>query len=104
MPVANALANATGLGRSLQFVTTNYSESITIEGLPVANSAGIIVTGAGQNVALFAFSARPTQGYISIVKIGGDQNITISGTVTTNGTVTFTASGNTQMTVLYTKS
>ena len=74
---------------------------MTLNGKHAGNAGGVIINGAGQDIALWAFSYRAANNLIYLSKMGGGQNVTLTGSISTDGTITITASASTQMTAIY---
>ena len=81
-------------------VQLNYGTTITVTSKGVGNRAGIVIVGEGASCSLWAFTYRSANQTVSIVKIGGNDNRTLSATVTSTGVITITASTDCHMDVM----
>lgn len=89
--------------RALQLGFTNYGTTLTLQGATGGNSAGLVITGQGTSVALWVFSYRTTTQQIYLHQVFGNNNVTLTGTITAGGVITLTASDGTQMTAIYSR-
>ena len=76
------------------FRRVNYSTSLTCNVNTGGNGVGLLIAGASVSTSVWVMRYRPVESAFFIEKIGGALSTTFSGTCTTEGVITITASAN----------
>lgn len=76
------------------FRRVNYSNSLTCNVNTGGNGVGLLIAGTGTSASIWVMRYRPAESAFFIEKIGGALSTTFSGTCTTEGVITITASAN----------
>ena len=74
------------------FYRVNYGSTVTLQSKTAGNGVGLLVAGTSTSASIWAMRYRRADQAFYIEKIGGGLSTTFSGTCTTDGVVTITAS------------